>query len=70
MRLEPIAAPSWQRRLMPPALALLATFALAALLAQIAGGEPLSIFGLILTGAFGSKFALLETLNRDRKSVV
>ncbi|AFO92361.1 ABC transporter permease [Phaeobacter inhibens] len=64
MRLEPIAAPSWQRRLMPPALALLATFALAALLAQIAGGEPLSIFGLILTGAFGSKFALLETLNR------
>ncbi|UWR87651.1 ABC transporter permease [Phaeobacter inhibens] len=64
MRLEPIAAPSWQRRLMPPALALLATFALAALLALIAGGEPLSIFGLILTGAFGSKFALLETLNR------
>ncbi|ATG36570.1 ABC transporter permease [Phaeobacter piscinae] len=64
MRLEPIAAPSWQRRLMPPALALLATFAIAALLAQIAGGEPLSIFGLILTGAFGSKFALLETLNR------
>ncbi|ATF17441.1 ABC transporter permease [Phaeobacter gallaeciensis] len=64
MRLEPIAAPSWPRRLMPPALALLATFVIAAALAQIAGGEPLSIFGLILTGAFGSKFALLETLNR------
>lgn len=64
MRLEPIAAPSWQRRLIPPATAILATFVIAALLAQIAGGNPFSIFGLILSGALGSKFAILETLNR------
>lgn len=64
MRLEPIAAPSWQRRLIPPAAAILATFVIAALLAQIAGGNPFSIFGLILSGALGSKFAILETLNR------
>lgn len=64
MRLEPIAAPSLGRRLGPPALALGGTFLVAALLAMIAGGNPLSIFGLIVKGAFGSKFALLETLNR------
>ena len=64
MRLEPIVAPSWQRRLIPPAAAILATFVIAALLAQIAGGNPFSIFGLILSGALGSKFAILETLNR------
>lgn len=64
MRLEAIQSPSAARRLLPPALAITATFAIAALLALIAGGNPLSIFGLILKGAAGSKFALLETLNR------
>ncbi len=62
MRLEPIAAPSTARRLVPPALAILATFLVAARLAMIAGGNPFAVFGLILTGAFGSKFAVLETL--------
>jgi general nucleoside transport system permease protein len=63
MRLEPIAVPSTTRRIVPPALAMLATFLVAALLAMIAGGNPFAVFGLILTGAFGSKFAVLETLN-------
>ena len=63
MRLEPIASPSPARRIVPPALAMAATFLVAALLALIAGGNPFAVFGLILNGAFGSKFALLETLN-------
>jgi ABC-type uncharacterized transport system permease subunit len=63
MRLEPIASPSPARRIVPPALAMAATFLVAALLALIAGGNPFAVFGLILKGAFGSKFALLETLN-------
>ncbi|MDE4190599.1 ABC transporter permease [Phaeobacter gallaeciensis] len=63
MRLEPIAAPSLGRRVLPPALAIAATFVVAALLAMIAGGNPFAVFGLILKGAFGSKFAILETLN-------
>lgn len=64
MRLEPIANPGLTRRLLPPALAILTSFALAALLAMIAGGNPLRVFGLIVSGAFGSGYALLETLNR------
>ncbi|MEX5577373.1 ABC transporter permease [Pseudophaeobacter sp. A-200-2] len=63
MRLEPIAAPSLGRRVLPPALAIGATFVVAVLLAMIAGGNPFAVFGLILKGAFGSKFAILETLN-------
>jgi simple sugar transport system permease protein len=31
---------------------------------MVAGANPFSVFGLILSGAFGSKFAILETLNR------
>lgn len=64
MRLEPIEAPTLQRRLGLPTLALIATFALGGLLALIAGANPFATFGLILKGAAGSKFALLETLNR------
>lgn len=64
MRLEPIANPSWVRTLGLPALALLATVITASLLAMIAGANPFSVLGLILKGAFGSQFAILETLNR------
>ncbi|SNT24870.1 ABC transporter permease [Tropicimonas sediminicola] len=64
MRLEPIANPTLARRTLPPVLALAMTFAVAALLAMIAGGNPAAVFGEILKGAFGSKFAVLETLNR------
>jgi ABC-type uncharacterized transport system permease subunit len=64
MRLEPIANPSLARRLGFPALALAATVIIASLLAALAGAEPFGTLGLIVKGAAGSKFALLETLNR------
>ena len=64
MRLEPINNPSFGRKLVPPALALSTTIVIASLLAMIAGANPFSVLGLIIKGAFGSKFALLETLNR------
>ncbi|WP_149141892.1 ABC transporter permease [Gemmobacter caeruleus] len=64
MRLDPIAAPSLRRQIGLPALALLATIAVAMMLALIAGANPLATLGLIAKGAVGSKFAALETLNR------
>ncbi|WP_223421649.1 ABC transporter permease [Tateyamaria pelophila] len=64
MRLEPIKNPSLGRKLVPPALALTTTIVIASLLAMLAGANPFSVLGLILKGAFGSQFALLETLNR------
>ncbi len=64
MRLEPITDPSIARRLGFPFAALCTTFLIASLLAMIAGGNPFSVLGLILKGAFGSQFAILETLNR------
>ena len=64
MRLEPIANPGLARSLGFPAAALLATVFIASALAGLAGGNPLATLGLILKGAAGSKFALLETLNR------
>jgi len=64
MRLEPIQHPGLTRRLGPPVLALGMTVVLAGFLAMIAGANPFSVLGLILKGAFGSQFALLETLNR------
>jgi simple sugar transport system permease protein len=64
MRLEPIANPSFARRLGYPLIALSVTVVIASLLAAVAGANPLLTLGLILKGAAGSKFALLETLNR------
>ncbi|GAB4382322.1 ABC transporter permease [Albidovulum sp.] len=64
MRLEPIANPSLARRLGPPAAALAATILFAMALARLAGADPLEVLGLIVKGAAGSKFAVLETLNR------
>lgn len=64
MRLEPISNPTLARRVVPPAVAIAASFLIAALLAMIAGGNPFQVFGLIIQGALGSKFAILETLNR------
>lgn len=64
MRLEPVVNPSLSRKLAPPILSLVATVVVASLLAMVAGANPFSVLGLILKGAFGSKFAVLETLNR------
>ena len=64
MRLEPVADPGLGRTLGFPAAALGATLAFAMALALAAGADPLAVLGLMIKGAAGSKFALLETLNR------
>jgi simple sugar transport system permease protein len=64
MRLEAIARPSPLRRFGPPVVALTLTFVIGGVLALAAGADPFATFGLILKGAAGTKFALLETLNR------
>lgn len=64
MRLEPIPNPGPARLYGLPALALGATVVIASVLALIAGADPFATLGLIVGGAFGSKFAILETLNR------
>src|SRR5690606_18989903 len=52
------------RRFGLPAAALALTVLMASLLALLAGANPFATLGLIVKGAAGSKFALLETLNR------
>lgn len=64
MRLEPITDPGPGRRLGAPALALCFTLLVAAVFALIAGANPFAVLGLIVKGAVGSQFALLETLKR------
>ncbi|MBL3570375.1 ABC transporter permease [Rhodovulum sulfidophilum] len=64
MRLEPVRNASLARRLGLPLLALAVTVVVASVLARLAGADPFATLGLILKGAAGSKFALLETLNR------
>ena len=64
MRLEPVANPGLARSLGYPAVAIALTVVVASFLAMIAGANPFATLGLILKGAAGSKFALLETLNR------
>ncbi len=64
MRLEPVADPTLARRLGLPAAALGVTVLTGSGLAMLAGADPFATLGLILQGAAGSRFALLETLNR------
>ncbi|MFN7003067.1 MAG: ABC transporter permease [Roseinatronobacter sp.] len=64
MRLELIARPSLLRLIGFPALALALTVLFGSSLALLAGANPFQTLGLILLGAAGSQFALLETLNR------
>lgn len=64
MRLEPVPDPPLARTLGFPALALAVTVLIGSLLSMLAGADPFATLGLILKGAAGSRFALLETLNR------
>ena len=64
MRLEAVAHPTLARRVGYPAAALGATVVVASLLASLAGADPFAVLGQIVTGATGSRLALLETLNR------
>ena len=64
MRLEPVTAPSAIATLLYPAGAIAVTFVLASLLVLVAGASPFDVFALVLKGAAGSQFALMETLTR------
>lgn len=64
MRLEPKPLPPLWVMLLYPAGAIATTFVLASLLVMAAGANPLSVFMLVVRGAAGSQFALLETLTR------
>ena len=67
MRLEPKPAPGLAVTLLFPVGAIVATVLIASLLVLIAGASPFNVFWLVVKGAAGSQFALLETLvsNRD-----
>lgn len=47
-----------------PLLALFLSAGLCALLVMLSGAEPLSVFALMIKGAAGTQFAILETLTR------
>ncbi|MEM1049707.1 MAG: ABC transporter permease [Pseudomonadota bacterium] len=64
MRLEPRSDATLAHTLLFPAGAVLLTLIIAAGLVLLAGASPFSVFGLVLKGAVGSEFALLETLTR------
>ena len=64
MRFEPINNPSLVRKIALPSVALIATVIIGSFLVLAAGADPFATLGLIIKGAVGSKFALLETLNR------
>jgi len=64
MRLEPKPAPGIAATLAWTGGAIGATVVIASLLVLIAGANPFSVFGLVLKGAAGSQFALMETLTR------
>ena len=64
MRLEPKPAPGLAGTIAYPAAAIAATVIVASVLVLIAGASPFSVFWLVLKGAAGSQFALVETLTR------
>lgn len=64
MRLEAKPAPSLAVTLLFPLGAVAATVIISSLLVLAAGVSPFSVFGLVVRGAAGSQFALLETLTR------
>ena len=64
MRLEPRPSPSLTTKLLWPVAAILATIVFSSVLVMIAGASPFTVFWLVIKGAAGSQFALLETLTR------
>jgi ABC-type uncharacterized transport system permease subunit len=63
-RLEPRADASVALKILVSFGAAFAALVLVAIPVLFAGGSPLTAYGLIVQGAFGSMFALSETLNR------
>ncbi|MEX4006770.1 ABC transporter permease [Neoaquamicrobium sediminum] len=64
MRLEAKPAPTLAVTLLFPLGAVVVTVVLSSLLVLAAGASPFSVFGLVVKGAAGSPFALVETLTR------
>ena len=64
MRLEPRSAPAPVLSILYPALAILAAMVFAGILVALGGASPFSVFTLVLKGAAGSQFAIVETLTR------
>ena len=64
LRLEPRADASVALKILVSFGAAFAALVLVAIPVLFAGGSPLTAYGLIVQGAFGSMFALSETLNR------
>ncbi len=64
MRLEHRVAPSLAGSVLWGAGAMAATVLVISALVLAADADPLTVFGLVLKGAIGSQFALLETLTR------
>ena len=64
MRLEPRSERSLALSLGLPLAALAVAAVIAALLVMLAGANPFAVFALIIKGAAGSRFALMETLTR------
>ena len=64
MRLEPKPAPTLIETIAYPLGAVAVTFILASLLVLAAGASPFSVFALVVKGAAGSRFAIMETLTR------
>ncbi len=64
MRLEPKPATTSAGLFLYPAGAIGATLVFASLLVLVAGASPFNVFWLVLKGAAGSQFALVETLTR------
>ncbi len=64
MRLEPLEKRSTFRMIALPVLALIFAMAICAVLVMLSGASPFQVFGLMVKGALGSRFAALETLTR------
>ena len=64
MRLEPRENPSLWLAALAPILAVLASLLLCGILIAWTGESVIEAYGLLLKGAFGSRFALSETLTR------
>ncbi|TDH38777.1 ABC transporter permease [Pseudohoeflea suaedae] len=64
MRLEPRPNPSLARTLGFTALAIAGAVIFSSILVMLAGANPFNVFSLVIKGAAGTQFALLETLTR------
>ena len=70
MRLEAKKAPGLAQAILYPAGAIVATLLIASVLVMLAGASPFDVFYLVLKGAAGSQFAIIETLTRATPLII